>query len=65
MVSSSMVENDAIKAAIKVISKTNRMEDDAERAFDLYVISSDAERGQSLSRKTVTDDDPVNLPVIP
>jgi hypothetical protein len=65
MVSSSIIEDDAIKAAIKVISKTNRMEDDTERAFDLYVISSDAEGGQSLSRKTVTDDDPVNLPVIP
>lgn len=65
MVGSSIIEDDAIKVAIKVISKTNRMEDEAERAFDLYVISSDADRGQSLLRKTVIDDGPVSLSVKP
>lgn len=65
IVSSSILEDEAIKAAIKVISQTNRMDDEAGRAFDLYIIGSDAERGQSLVRKTVTDDDLNKLPTVP
>lgn len=53
IVGSSIIQSEAIKAAIKVISKTNHVETEMEHTLDLYVISSTADNTHSMVRKTV------------